>query len=138
VATVPHVFISYSKKHRALTERIAALLERQEIAGPDGGREPLTVWWDKSLLSGDVFHREITREIDAARAVVVVWSDGAVASDWVYAEAQRAASQRKLVPLREPSLDRRKIPLPYSALSLLKSPTGHGIGLPTKRVADAS
>src|SRR5262249_3993438 len=68
------------------------------------------------LLSGDVFHREITREIDAAHAVVVVWSEGAVASDWVYAEAQRAAPQRKLVPLREPSLDRHKIRLPYSAL----------------------
>jgi tetratricopeptide (TPR) repeat protein len=118
VATVAHVFISYSKKHRPLTERIAALLERQEIGGADGSREPLTVWWDKSLLSGDVFHREITREIDAARAVVVVWSEGAVASDWVYAEAQRGASQRKLVPLREASLDRRKIPLPYSALHI--------------------
>jgi hypothetical protein len=118
VANVAHVFISYSKQHRPLTERIAALLERQEIVAPDGSRERLTVWWDKSLLSGEVFHREITRQIDAAPAVVVVWSEGAVASDWVYAEAQRAASWRKLVPLREASLDRGKIPLPYSALHM--------------------
>jgi hypothetical protein len=117
VATnVAHVFISYSKKHLPLTERIAALLERQEIVTLDGRRERLTVWWDKSLKSGDVFHREIARQIDAAQAVVVVWSEGAVASDWVYAEAQRAASHRKLVPLRDVSLGWRKIPLPYSVL----------------------
>ena len=47
------VFISYSKKHRARTERIAALLERQEIVVPDGKRERMTVWWDTRLLSGD-------------------------------------------------------------------------------------
>ena len=111
-----HVFISYSKRHRALTERIAALLERQEIVAADERRERLTVWWDTSLLSGEAFHREITRQIDLARAVVVLWTEGAVASDWVYAEAQRGASQRKLVPLRERSLDTNKIPLPYSAM----------------------
>jgi tetratricopeptide (TPR) repeat protein len=113
---VAHVFISYSKKHRDSTERIAALLERQEIVAPDGSRERLTVWWDTSLLSGDTFHREITQQIDAARAVVVIWTEGSVASDWVYAEAQRGASQRKLVPLTERALDRHKVPLPYSAL----------------------
>jgi hypothetical protein len=89
VATVADVFISYSKKHRPLTERVAELLESLSCVGPDGTAEPITVWWDKSLLSGDVFHREITQEIDKAVAVVVIWSEGAVASDWVYAEAPR-------------------------------------------------
>jgi hypothetical protein len=91
VATnVAHVFISYSKKHLPLTVRIAALLERQEIVALDGRRERLTVWWDKSLKSGDVFHREIARQ--SPRNSRGRWSEGAVASDWVYAEAQRAAS----------------------------------------------
>jgi len=115
---VADIFISYSKKHRPLTERIAALLERQQVAGPDGKPLPLTVWWDTGLKSGDSFHREIAREIDAARAVVVIWSEGAVASDWVYAEAQRGATQRKLVPLRDPSLEFNRIPLPYSAFHI--------------------
>jgi tetratricopeptide (TPR) repeat protein len=113
---VAHVFISYSKKHRPLTERVAALLERQEIAAPNGSNERLSVWWDKSLRAGETFHREITQQIDAARAVVVIWTEGSVDSDWVYAEAQRGASQGKLVPITERSLNRRKIPLPYSAL----------------------
>ena len=113
-----HVFISYSKKHRELTERVAALLEGRDIVRPDGTSERLTVWWDKGLLSGDVFHREITKQIDEARAVVVIWTEGAVASDWVYAEAQRGASRRKLVPLRDPLLARDKIPLPFAVFHI--------------------
>jgi len=90
------IFVSYSKKHRPLTERVAALLNGKEFVGPDGTSKPITVWWDQSLSSGDVFHRDITKQIDKAGAVVVIWSEGAVASDWVYAEAQRGAAQKKL------------------------------------------
>jgi tetratricopeptide (TPR) repeat protein len=111
---MPDVFMSYSKKHRPLTERVAALLDRKESVGPDGKSKRITVWWDQSLKSGDVFHREITNQIDKAGAVVVIWTEGAVASDWVYAEAQRGAAQKKLVPLRDPLLAKDGIPLPFS------------------------
>jgi hypothetical protein len=68
--------------------------------------------------SGDIFHREITDQIDKAGAVVVIWTEGAVASDWVYAEAQRGAAQKKLVPLRDPSLAHDRIPLPFSVFHI--------------------
>jgi tetratricopeptide (TPR) repeat protein len=113
---VAHVFISYAKQNRPRAKAIATLLGRQVVMAPDGGYEPLTVWWDRHLLAGEAFHREIARQIDDAISVVVVWSEDAVASDWVYAEAQRGGAQRKLVPLREPSLDPLRIPLPYGAL----------------------
>jgi TIR domain-containing protein len=93
---MPDVFISYSKKHRPLTERVAALLDGEESVGPDGKSKRIRVSWDQSLTSGDVFHREITDQIDKAGAVVVIWTEGAVASDWVYAEAQRGAAQKSL------------------------------------------
>ena len=112
------VFISYSKKHRPLTERVASLPKSQSLVGPAGATKPITVWWDKSLLSGEVFHREITQEIDKAGAVVVIWTEGAAASDWVYAEAQRGAAQKKLVPLRDPSLAHDRIPLPFSVFHI--------------------
>src|SRR5262245_52268370 len=115
---MPDVFISYSKKHRPLTERVAALLDGKESVGPDGKSKRVTVWWDQSLTSGDVFHREITDQIDKAGAVVVIWTEGAVASDWVYAEAQRGAAQKKLVPLRDPSLAHDRIPLPFSVFHI--------------------
>jgi len=50
--------------------------------------------------------------------VVVIWTEGAVASDWVYAEAQRGAAQKKLVPLRDPSLAHDRIPLPFSVFHI--------------------
>jgi hypothetical protein len=36
---------------------------------------------------------------------VVVWTQGAVTSDWVYAEAVRAAAQRKVVTVRAADVD---------------------------------
>src|SRR5215472_9104477 len=96
------VFISYSKKHRSLTERVAAMLDGKESVGPDGKSKRIRVWWDQSLTSGDVFHREITDQIDKAHAVVVIWTEGAVASDWVYAEAQRGAAQKKACAAARP------------------------------------
>src|SRR5262245_46311777 len=49
----------------------------------------------------------------AADAVVVVWTQGSVVSDWVYAEATRAAHQGTLVPVRDKDLDPKSIPLPF-------------------------
>jgi hypothetical protein len=79
-ANVADIFISYSSLHRDLTRALAAAIEAQYGPG--------SVWWDQAgLRSGDKFSPEITRALDAAKAVVVVWTQGAVGSDWVYAEA---------------------------------------------------
>lgn len=80
----------------------------------DGQPMRLSVWWDQALQPGDAFSPEITTALDAAVAVVVIWSEGAVASNWVYAEAVRAASQRKIVTVREQELDPARIPLPFN------------------------
>jgi adenylate cyclase len=86
---VADIFISYSSLHRDLTRALAAAIETQYGAG--------SVWWDQAgLRSGDKFSPEITRALDEAKAVVVVWTQGAVTSDWVYAEAARAASLQPL------------------------------------------
>ena len=37
------VFISYSKKHRSLTERVAAMFDGKESVGPDGKSKRVTV-----------------------------------------------------------------------------------------------
>ena len=101
------IFISYSSLHRDLTRTLAAAIEAQYGAG--------SVWWDQAgLRSGDKFSPEITRALDAAKAVVVVWTHGAVTSDWVYAEAVRAANQRKIVTIRDADLDPSLIPLPFN------------------------
>src|SRR5262249_11407965 len=74
-----------------------------------------SVWWDEAgLRGGDRFSPEITRALDEAKAVVVVWTAGAVASDWVYAEATRATAQHKLVTTRTADLEPKPIPLPFN------------------------
>jgi hypothetical protein len=105
---VADIFISYSSQHRDLTRDLAANIEAQ--FGPG------SVWWDQAgLRGGDRFSSEITSALDAAKVVVVVWTQGAVASDWVYAEATRAAHQRKVVTVRAGDLDPSLIPLPFNA-----------------------
>ena len=102
------IFLSYSSKYRDLTERIVEAIEKKH------GEK--SVWWDRKLLPGDQFNPEITHALDQAKVVVVIWTDGAVDSAWVYAEAARAANQRKVVTVREKDLDPDRIPLPFNGM----------------------
>jgi hypothetical protein len=106
-ADMPDIFISYSSQHRDLTCELATAIDQHFGGG--------SVWWDQAgLRAGDRFSPEITRALDAAKAVVVVWTQAAVTSDWVYAEAVRAANQRKLVTIHADDLNLNLIPLPFN------------------------
>lgn len=83
------VFISYKKEDFRDAQRIAEALQR------DG----LTVWWDDHLTPRDAWDAELEREISAAGAVVVLWTELSVKSDWVRTEAHYAAEHGKLVPV---------------------------------------
>lgn len=100
------VFISYAKKHAQLTEDLARDLEA----------EGFSTWWDTSLLPGDEFPEEIAREIDAAEAVIVIWTEASVDSPWVRAEANRAHARGKLITLHAEGLDLERVPLPFNTL----------------------
>lgn len=108
-----HVFISYCSANRAEAAALKARLEAE--------RHP--VWIDqKGLVAGEPYHEDIAKAITDAYAAVVIWSPDAVASLWVYAEAQRAKGQRKIVPVRiEPATgDKLVIPLPFDALHTIR------------------
>ncbi|MEE4302150.1 MAG: toll/interleukin-1 receptor domain-containing protein [Pseudomonadales bacterium] len=70
------IFLSYASEDR---ERVRPLVAALEAEG-------LSVWWDRELRPGPSFDLEIERAIEAARCVVVVWSEHAVASEWVRSE----------------------------------------------------
>ena len=74
------IFISYASQDRA---RILPLVEALEARG-------WSVFWDTTVLPGEEWHRKITTELDAARCVIVLWSQTSVDSHWVHEEAGEA------------------------------------------------
>jgi formylglycine-generating enzyme required for sulfatase activity len=100
------VFISYSKTRRA---------EAAELAGEliDLG---YSAWWDTSLLPTGSFAAAIDRELDAAKAVLVIWSPESVLSKWVRSEARHADRQEKLINTHTAELDDPgvRIPKPFN------------------------
>ena len=110
------VFISYARPDRVAAVAVAAWLEAQGYS----------VWWDSSLSGGENFSRRIERELAAAGAVVVLWSQAASSSDWVRDEAATAKAAGKLVPA---SIDGAAPPLGFQGL--------HTITLTDWRTVDA-
>lgn len=100
------VFIGYAKADRSLALKLAAMLEA----------EGWKVWWDTSLTIGDDFRNEIMTELGRARAVIVIWTDASIKSDWVRSEAGRAQADRKLIPVKLEHLTYKDLPPPFDVL----------------------
>lgn len=81
------VFISYKRENLAPVER---LVEGLRGSGLD-------IWWDQDIAPDAPWESTIERELNAAKVVIVAWSQAAVASDNVKAEARRARNSGKLI-----------------------------------------
>lgn len=81
------VFISYKREERPRVEVVARKLK--EVG--------LKVWFDTSLDPGASFDEQIAGELKGAKAVLVCWTPGAIASEWVRGEAAMAHGAGKLV-----------------------------------------
>ena len=95
-----HVFLSYSSKHREETEKLAKYLDESG----------LDVWWDKELHARRDFDWQISEELRKAGCVVVLWTEGAVLSEWVLKEATYARDRDMLVCAKADELPAGKIP----------------------------
>lgn len=100
------IFISYSTKRRS---EAAELAEKLTAMGYD-------IWWDTNLIPQGSYRDDIDRELDAATAVIAIWSPEAVKSKWVIAEAQHANDQGKLINTHTNDLDNAStiIPKPFN------------------------
>lgn len=103
MAAVPDVFISYKREERARCERIAAKLRALG----------LDVWFDAKLEAGKNFDREIEAAVAKSKAVLVLWSDSSVNSQWVRNEAGFGMKNDKLVAARLAPCEQ---PLAFSAV----------------------
>jgi len=97
------VFVSYARADKA---RVAPLVAAIEAKG-------WSVWWDPAIVPGREFDDEIEAEINAAKAVLVVWTPTSVSSRWVRGEARDAADRNVLVPVR---FDNAHLPMDVRAI----------------------
>ncbi|QIK95794.1 TIR domain-containing protein [Sphingomonas sp. HDW15A] len=97
------VFISYSRSDEKSAARVASALLKSGYS----------VWWDADLPAHRAYSEVIETHLKDAKAVIVLWSKDAVASQWVRAEADVARNAHKLVQL---SLDGTMPPLPFNQL----------------------
>jgi TolB-like protein/Tfp pilus assembly protein PilF len=91
------VFVSYKAEDRA---RVAPLVRALESDG-------ISVWWDAHIGAGDEWRETILRQLEGARAVIVVWSRRSVGAQgqFVRDEASRALKRKTYLPIRIDKVD---------------------------------
>lgn len=82
------IFIGYSSSDSAIAERLVQRFQE----------EGWQVFIDRQTLVGRKWHKEIERELHAARAVVVLWSAASRDSDFVLEEAEYGKRKDILFP----------------------------------------
>lgn len=113
------VFISYSRKDR---ERCDAIREALSALDVD-------VWSDAGIGAGLAFDREIEKQVEQARALLVLWSAYTVESDWVRNEARTGKVRDRLVAVQ---IEPCELPLEFQSIQAELMPEGaEGTGHPT-------
>jgi len=97
------VFISYSRSDRDRCTAIRTALEALKV----------DVWSDAGIGAGSSFDREIEREIEAARALLVLWSEASAQSDWVRNEARTGKERGGLIAAQ---LEPCQLPLEFRSV----------------------
>lgn len=97
------IFLSYARESAEDATRIAAALRDQGYS----------VWFDEELPAHRAYADVIAAELDAARAVLVIWSEAAARSQWVRSEANRAREKANLVQAR---VDDARLPMPFDQI----------------------
>ncbi|UVO51740.1 AAA family ATPase [Sphingomonas sp. SUN019] len=97
------IFVSYARPDEIVAEQIVAALKR---AGH-------SVWRDDLLPVHRAYAEVIEERLRLAKAVIVLWSPAAAASQWVRSEANRAREYGKLVQI---ALDGALPPMPFDQI----------------------
>lgn len=101
------VFISYNHADRAWVQNLHHAFK---AVGLDA-------WYDEHLQAGERWDIRLNHMLNKAKAIVVVWSNRSVKSDFVQAEAHYGRSKRKVVPLfKETPLE---LPVPFNTIQTI-------------------
>ena len=99
------VFVSYKAEDRT---RLKPLVDALEAEGFD-------VWWDAHIGGGTDWREEIQQHLDAARCVIVAWSERSVGPDGHFVRDEASAAQQagSYVPIK---IDAVKQPLGFGGI----------------------
>ncbi|MEM1149546.1 MAG: TIR domain-containing protein [Pseudomonadota bacterium] len=86
------IFISYKREDQEEHGRVRPIAEALRAEGYD-------VFYDVQVPPGSSWEDVLQSKINAARAVIVLWSRHSVDSDWVKEEAEMAKHAGKLIPV---------------------------------------
>ena len=102
------IFVSYKREDQP---RISPLFQALTNKG-------LKVWWDQDIGGGEAWRDRIEAALDAARCVIVVWSENSVgqAGGFVKDEASRGLRRNILLPVR---IDKVSPPLGFGECQTL-------------------
>lgn len=81
------IFISYKRENFGPVQFLVQALRANAVE----------VWWDQDIAADAAWEATIERELNTARIVIVAWSQAAVVSENVKAEARRARNAGKLI-----------------------------------------
>ncbi len=120
------VFLSYKREDQQIAREVAADLEA----------EGFSVFFDVRIDVGDSWDERIERELNAAKACVVLWSPKSRDSKWVRREAREAMARGILSPAL---IARCKVPIEFSdvqAANLIGRRAGDRPHLEWRRLCD--
>jgi esterase/lipase superfamily enzyme len=100
------IYISYSRQDRMLASALAADLNGLGY----------TTWQHEGLPTGEALPTKDRKELEAAKAVIVIWTEHAVQSKAVHAVAHAAVASDKLIPISVPGFDLQMLPSPFDRL----------------------
>ena len=109
---VSYVFISYS--HHAADQsartRVVAWLEANGYP----------FWWDDQMYVGAAHHKELTERLRGSAAVIVIWSDHSITSDYVLDEADRGRRAGRLLPVADTNFEISKLLVGFGAMNVVR------------------
>jgi len=97
------VFVSYARSTEACARALAAIIETNGFS----------VWYDARLPAHRAYADVIQEQLDAAKAVLIIWSREAVRSHWVRSEADRGRLNGTLIQLR---IEDCALPMPFDQI----------------------
>lgn len=86
------IFISYKREDQEQSGRVIPIVKALEAEGFD-------VFYDVEIPPGATWEEVLQSKINAAKVVIVLWSEASIQSDWVKEEAEIAKNANKLIPV---------------------------------------